>query len=215
MLAATMKPLSDDSGRTRGARLALLQVVVVVGVAWACYLRVWNFEFVNVDDDRLILDAQGELTQPRAIVQAFSRPYFQKGARDHSYYRPLVTVTYAIDAQLGGRDASGYHRTNALLHACVAALVLFWLRAATGPVYATLVGALVFALHPALTEAVAWVPGRPDVLMTAFAVLAWIFYRRSLDGSARPLRLLLIAQRHQSFALSAVAPSAHECAPVD
>jgi tetratricopeptide (TPR) repeat protein len=185
-----MKPLRDDSEPTGGARLALLQVAVVIVVACACYLRAWNFEFVNVDDDRLILDAQSELTQSRAITQAFSRPYFQKGARDHSYYRPLVTVTYAIDAQLSGKNASAYHRTNALLHACVAALVLLWLRAGGGPVYAALLGALIFALHPALTEAVAWVPGRPDLLMTGFAVLAWIFYRRSLQRSSIGNRVL-------------------------
>lgn len=198
MLAVTMKSFSDDSGATRGARLALLQVAAVIVVAWACYLRVWNFEFVNVDDDRLILDAQVELTEPRAIARAFERPYFKLGASDHSYYRPVVTVTYAVDAQLSGKAASGYHRTNALLHACVAALVFLWLRAADhssngrkpapspagDSAYAALLGALVFALHPALTEAVAWVPGRPDVLMTGFAVLAWIFYRRSLQSSS-------------------------------
>jgi hypothetical protein len=43
--------------------------------------------------------------------------------------------------------------------------------------------ALVFAVHPALAEVAAWIPGRNDSLLAVFALAAWIFFLRD---RARP-----------------------------
>ena len=40
-----------------------------------------------------------------------------------------------------------------------------------GSLMATLI-ATVFAVHPALTGSIAWIPGRNDTLMTAFALVS-------------------------------------------
>jgi len=40
---------------------------------------------------------------------------------------------------------------------------------------------LFFALHPVLTQAVAWVPGRNDSLATIFIFSALIFFQRFLS----------------------------------
>jgi hypothetical protein len=159
----------------------LIHAAIIAAVVLVCYLRTWDFNFTYVDDDRLILQRQAALTEPGAWGHAFTRPYFEQGALDHSYYRPLVTASYVLDARLDGEHARGYHFTNVVLHAGVAVLVLLWLRTRARNSAVALFGALLFALHPALAEAVGWVPGRPDVLMTGFSITAWILFRRDLE----------------------------------
>lgn len=81
-----------------------------------------------------------------------------------SYFRPLVTATYALDWLLGSGSPLTLHLGNLGLHAAASALAFFTLRRWTGAVAPALVGGLLFAVHPSKAESVAWISGRPDVL---------------------------------------------------
>lgn len=95
------------------------------------------------------------------------------------YFRPLVLASYALDWKLGGGAPWMLHLTNLLLHAAVALLALVTLRRWTGQLGPACLGALTFALHPTKAESVAWISGRPDVLLTAGVTLAmWGMARR-------------------------------------
>lgn len=88
------------------------------------------------------------------------------------YYRPLVFLTFALDHALWGDRAWGYHLSNLLLHALNAfLLVRITMRGGLSPTIALLAG-LLFALHPVQTDAVAYVSGRTDLLMTTGALCA-------------------------------------------
>jgi protein O-mannosyl-transferase len=92
---------------------------------------------------------------------------------DRSLYRPVTLATYAAERALAGRarpDVS--HAINLLLHMGVAALVLALGRGAGLDPAAALLGALLFALTPAKTEAVANVVGRAEVLAALFTLAA-------------------------------------------
>ncbi len=90
------------------------------------------------------------------------------------YYRPAVFFSYALEHALWSVPA-GYHLTNLLLH-ILTAVLLATVGVRTGlSVWAAFAAALVFALHPLQTEAVAYVSGRTDLLMTAAALLSWRF----------------------------------------
>ena len=96
-------------------------------------------------------------------------------------YRPLRTVTLALDYSLWKEDPRGYHLTNVLLNA--AAAVMFWLfcLALTGNALLALLAGLLFALHPAHAESVAWVKNRSDIICAVFyfaAAAAFAFYLR-------------------------------------
>jgi hypothetical protein len=138
----------------------------VFAVALALYARAASFDLAHVDDDLLLISERAFLEKPSALVEVFSRPYFVDAARDHSYYRPLVAFSYALDTLCGG----GYHLTNVVLHALSAALSFPLLRRLGYGDTTAALGATAFAVHPALTEAVAWIPGRPDLMMTLFAL---------------------------------------------
>ena len=155
--------------------------VAVMLVAVALHARAIGFGFSFLDDDRLIVDQQAQLAAPSNVWRAFARPYFPPSGRDHAYYRPLVTVSYGLDASWTGDRPHGYHLTNVLL-AALAAGLLFRLLIAFG--YGSgiaLFGALLYAVHPALAETVAWIPGRPDALVVVFALAAWLLLARARE----------------------------------
>jgi protein O-mannosyl-transferase len=141
------------------------------------------FDFTYLDDRDLIVEDHAFLAQPASVLRAFGRSYLHVVDAQHAYYRPLVTVSYALDARLSGLRPFGYHLTNVVLHAIASLLFLALARRlALGPIVPGL-AALVFAVHPALAPAVAWIPGRNDSLLAVFALGAWLLFLRE---AARP-----------------------------
>jgi hypothetical protein len=93
----------------------------------------------------------------------------------HGLYRPLTTLSFALDWSLAPGSAAWFHLTNALLHAAASALVVLLLACFFAPA-AALFGGLVFALHPVHVEAVANVVGRADVLASVFVLAACVLW---------------------------------------
>jgi len=78
-----------------------------------------------------------------------------------------------IDAQVhGARGSVTFHFMNILYH-LLACLLLYYLLLKLGvnPLSA-LALSLLFAVHPVNIHAVAWIPGRNDILLTIFALLS-------------------------------------------
>jgi len=166
--------------RSPASRTGLLFATIVVATI-ALHGRAIAFGFSYLDDDALIVDQQQALAPPAGLWRAFARPYFPPSGRDHAYYRPLASASYSVDAALFGARAGGYHVTNVLIAACAAALLfLLLLRFGYGAGVA-LFGGLLYAVHPALAETVAWIPGRPDGLLVLFALAAWLLFGRARD----------------------------------
>ncbi len=92
-------------------------------------------------------------------------------------YRPLTLTTFFIEHALWGKRAAGYHVVSVLVHtACVLALYLVALALGVSR-GAAFFAALLFAVHPAIGEAVHWINGRSDPLCVLFlllALLAWL-----------------------------------------
>ena len=109
-------------------------------------------------------------------------------------YRPLTTLSYALNYALDGPAVAGYHLVNLALHALasllVAALALHLARAASpsrAPRIALLAG-LLFAVHPAHVEAVVTLSGRAEPLSAVLALSALLL---ALKWGGSVLRLLL------------------------
>lgn len=110
-------------------------------------------------------------------------------------YRPLTTLSYAVDYAIGGLAPRGFHRTNLLLHAAVSVLVLLLGLHLGVPPGGAVAGAALFAVMPVHVEAVANVAGRKDLLAAAFAIGAVLAHARALrrGGLARFAAPLLVA----------------------
>ncbi|MFC1889360.1 tetratricopeptide repeat protein [Thermodesulfobacteriota bacterium] len=97
---------------------------------------------------------------------------------DRSYrYRPMRTISYALDYALSGLDPLAYHISNLVYHTLCSFLVFLLVRSATGKARAALFASLLFAVHPVQTEAVSYLSGRRDLLATLFYLLsAWLYF---------------------------------------
>jgi tetratricopeptide (TPR) repeat protein len=172
-----------------GAALAVLAAVVAAAV-FAPSLdggRVW--------DDRVLLDDQ--LPHFRSTADCFVIPAGVPGLAP-GYYRPLVLVSYRVDAALAERVLPGLgegrervmHATSVALHAIVSALVVLLALAVLPPATpgaAWLAGAagLLFAVHPVHVETAAWIVGRSDSLAALFGLLALTLHLAYRRGGSR------------------------------
>jgi tetratricopeptide (TPR) repeat protein len=135
------------------------------------------------DDRRLILESS--LIGSSATLGDYLRQPFwtdsEARALSLSYYRPLVTFSFALDHRLHGTNSAGYHLTNILLHLANAGLLFALLRRAGRGVGVAGLVTLGWAVLPRLAEAVAWISGRTDAMATAFVLGALLAWDRSLS----------------------------------
>jgi tetratricopeptide (TPR) repeat protein len=151
--------------------LAVASVVALLALS-ASAPSWWN-GFVY--DDAVYVAGNPVVTGRAPAADAFTSSY-PPGRREQGLYRPLATLSFRLDAQAWGAtragEWNGFHFTNGALHAACALLVLALAgRLGLGPAAAGL-GAAVFAVHPALTEAVFWISARADLLAAFFSLSA-------------------------------------------
>lgn len=148
-------------------RLVLLLVLVVVAAVYAHAIGgpfIWDDRALILDDPLVrVLHPMGAY-----FLHGFWRRSAE-GAASRGYYRPLVTLSYALDARLSGLNSAGFHLTNVLFHLINVAFVFVLARRRARPAVAGLIAAA-WGLLPRLTESVAWVSGRTDILATAFVL---------------------------------------------
>jgi tetratricopeptide (TPR) repeat protein len=168
--------------------------LLIALVAFAVHGRSIFFGFTDTDDRDLILDDRGTLGHLSSLWRVFARSYMHVVDASHAYYRPVVSASYVLDFQWSGTRPYGYHLTNVALYtvASVLAYTLFRTLALGGAL--SLMAALVFAVHPALTQATAWIPGRNDSLLAVFVLAAWIAFAHDAE---RPCRWRKVA--HGAF----------------
>ena len=111
----------------------------------------------------------------------------------HRVYRPVRTLTYALNYWAGGLDPTGYHLFNVLLHALNSILVYWLFLAVTGRRTLAVAGALLFAVHPVQTAAVAYVSGRKDLLAAFFILSGCLSFLSYRDTGRRRYLLLCLA----------------------
>lgn len=139
---------------------------MVAAVAALLYAPVWRYDYTYLDDNNLVLDQQSFLSQPSSLYAVFGRSFFASAS--DSYYRPVVNLSFAINALVDGVRPLGYHLVNGLLHGIACVLLLALLRRFRFGDLASLCAALVFAVHPVNAASVAWIPGRNDTLLGCF-----------------------------------------------
>lgn len=129
-------------------------------------------------------------------------------------YRPITTLSYALDYAAHGRWTPGFHIVNVALHVVASLLVLGLARRlarAWDPERADLAAmaaALLFAVHPAHVEAVATIFGRTEPLSACFALGALLLALRRDAGWWRlPVAVLLLACGVLSKEVAVVTPA--------
>ena len=106
-----------------------------------------------------------------SITWAFTTFYFAN-------WHPITWLSYLVGIEIFGFLPGPFHLTNVFLHAANAVLLLLFLHAATTKLWPSTLVALLFAIHPAQVESVAWVAERKDVLCLFFMLCCLLAYDR-------------------------------------
>ncbi|XP_035111826.3 protein O-mannosyl-transferase TMTC1 isoform X5 [Callithrix jacchus] len=171
--------------RRRGCGLARAgAAALLAGASYLCYCRSLQGEFVHDDVWAIVNNPD---VRPGAPLRwgIFTNDFWGKGMAEntsHKSYRPLCVLTFKLNIFLTGMNPFYFHAVNIILH-CLVTLVLMYTCDKTvfknrGLAFVT---ALLFAVHPIHTEAVAGIVGRADVLACLLFLLAFLSYNRSLD----------------------------------
>ena len=152
---------------SRSATISSLIAVVLLAVG--LYANTLANGFIGQDSEVVLTNAA---VQQFDLGSIFGTPSWW--GRFHNGYRPLVTLSYAVNYAASGPRAVAYHATNIGLHALVGVLVFLLLRRLSGAGWPALLAALLFVAHPIATEAVAAVFGRAE-LLSALAALTAVY----------------------------------------
>lgn len=158
-----------DRGAQLGANQELAARVAVVLVPLVCFGRALAYPFARSWDDARFIADNPDVMHPSwaAFVRMFTTVQFEA-------YHPLHLLSYWLDAPwVGAEDlqltATVVHSVSLALWIAALSLSYELMRRLGAPLWAALLGTLVFGVHPAQVEVVCWASGRKDVLALLFS----------------------------------------------
>ena len=157
-----------SAGRERGFFLVLL--LLALAFTWIAMSPCLNNGFINWDETEYII------RNPRIKTLSFDSVKAIFSAKDLGMYSPLSTLTYALEYRFAGLNPRVYHATSLFLHLANTALVMILTRLLLAGVWEAFFIALLFGIHPAHVESVAWAAERKDVLYSFFYLSALSIY---------------------------------------
>lgn len=160
----------------------LLAITWLALLILALYGRSTAFEYTDTDDTSLISNRAEFIKNLSNAPTAFKQPFFLSRRHNEGFYRPLATISFMLDAQWNGIEPTAFHITNILLHIAACCLFYFTLTRLKLRLITSLTAVSIFAIHPINTEAVCWIPGRIDILMTLFSLAAFLSFLKYLSN---------------------------------
>lgn len=163
-------------------------MLILILSVFVVYFSSLFLGFTELDDTIFIREFSAYNEDLQNLSLSFTHGLFD-AAKD-PYYRPLFSDAMVLNYQASGLEPGGYHFVNILLH--MAAVLLFYrlaLMLGIQRLHSFLL-ALVFAVHPILTQAVTWIPGRNDTMLAVFILLFMQYAVRYMRDS-KPIYLAL------------------------
>ena len=172
----------------------------IAGILVLICLAVYGNTLLNgfVYDDMTQVLNNSWIRDVRHLPDIFSKNVwgFQSGRNVSNYYRPMMHVIYLVSYGMFGLKPWGFHLVNIFFHMINSLLVFLVASSLFRPrrlqdtsssplpsfISPAFVAALLFALHPINTEAVAWVGAVTDLSYTFFYLCSLYFYIRAEDG---------------------------------
>jgi tetratricopeptide (TPR) repeat protein len=147
------------------------RMAILLGIAMLVYGNtLWN---------QFAFDDEAYIFRNHAVTNPSLRSFFTV-QKSTNVFRPVSFASFALDWKIAGGKPIAFHAMNLLLHAAVTLLLYLILRKLLEPVsYGAKIAfaaALLFAVHPIHTEAVAWASGRSELLATALVLAAWLLH---------------------------------------
>ena len=133
-------------------------------------------------DDRINFSENPNIRNFPLVLHSLFSPQYTEVARER-YYRPLVTLSYALEYKVWGYRPVLSHAINLIFHA-FNSILIFVLLARLVPTWRiAAAAALLFAAHPIQTNCAAYVNGRMEILCTFFFLISIILFIKIRDHS--------------------------------
>jgi len=171
--------------------LAIAVIVVAVIAGYSPVL----FNFFAGDDFVHLEWLAKAVHNPELILRNFHSSWLDINTA--RFYRPLISIFMVVDYLLWGTNGLGFHITNLGFHLASTVLLFFIMRRLArqfnddGSILMPASAAAIFGLYPLHTEAVSWITGRVDAIVTTFylaSMWCYIWYRQSTAAGRLPAR---------------------------
>jgi len=158
-----------------------LLIFVLFIVNFLLYIDTINHDFLK-DDFRLIVENH-RIKDFKSFINSIDSKFFSFPDFPYlHYWRPVSLFTFFIDYKLWGLNPSGFHLFNILLNALNGILIFLIFYFISGKIFYPFFISLFFSVHPSHVEAVSWISGRTDLLVSFFifsaALLFILFIKR-------------------------------------
>jgi len=179
-----------------------LLVFIIALSTFLCYLPVL-FNFFAGDDFVHLTWLKQADAYPTLIWKNFYSSWLD--GTTTKFYRPLISIFMVTDYKSWGLNGLGYHITNLLFH-LTSTVVLFFVTLRLGKTFSSdgetaksaeqstkirgsavsfaFFASLIFGLYPLHPEAVSWITGRVDTIVTTFIVVSFFCYMQWRDGKS-------------------------------
>ena len=153
-------------------------------VIFLLYAKSLFFKFTYLDDNQLLINRTHFLDNFANIIKSFQEPVFYLAASGSTYYRPILNVFFILEYNLFSDNFFLYHLFNIILHLLNTFLVYKFFTKFKVKNTTSIASALIFGVHPVLTQAVGWIPGINDLLLALFLLPSIIYFIDYLENGS-------------------------------
>jgi protein O-mannosyl-transferase len=153
-------------------------ILILIAITFFAY----GFSLTNTfvwDDEQFIYN--NVYVKNFDITKILTQNTIAGAGENSTYYRPLTTLSFAIDHQIWGLRPFGFHLTNTLLHLSAGLILFFYLKTLKFSNYSSLIIASIFLIHPLQTEAVVYANSRGDSMYAFWSLLSLLFFALLLN----------------------------------
>jgi protein O-mannosyl-transferase len=150
-----------------GIRAGILEAIACI-ISGLVYVRTLTFDFVYDDVPQIL---KNPAIQSWRYLPQYWTSHVWAAIYPHStgnYYRPLFLLWLRVNYVLFGDRPMGWHATSVFCNVAATWLVFRLAQQLTRDRMIGFVAAVIFGLHPAHVENVAWISGVTDPLMACF-----------------------------------------------
>jgi len=154
-------------------------LLILVGILGNAFLVkgpfLWDDEFFIVENPNIRqIHFKDYFLKPHWLETGFAMGF-------RGFYRPLVSLSFAVDYQLYKLDSRGYHLTNIFFH-ILASILLFLVLLEIGFTESqSFLASAIFSSAATLREAVAWISARGDIFALFFMLLSFYLIMKRKD----------------------------------
>jgi len=163
-------------------------VAILIAASFFVYANSLLNDFVWDDEEQVVNNTVIRDWSNLPLVFAASTFYAGGAGLSGGFYRPLVTLSYFWNYSYWGLNPLGYHLAQLFFH-CANSILIFYLfkkifdiRQIQYGRFAAAGAAVLFAVHPANVESVAYVASIGEAMYVFFALMALLFFAKSFEN---------------------------------